>query len=114
MARFEDTPGLFGVGIGVSTLGDVRCEWCGKETTGRSNVQGEATQHVETIAVAHFGDKQICDCCFENVEGAVLDHIGKIVPWYLRILKAHRGRLEKDDAMMQDLRTLLQDMTKAS
>ena len=37
MARFEDTPELFGGGAGTGTTGNIICEWCGTNYGNREN-----------------------------------------------------------------------------
>lgn len=108
MARFEDTPGLFGVGVGGGTYGDVTCDWCGTEYTGREGKDGEATGD-EAISITYFGDLQIASCCFEKVEEAVLSHIDVIVPWFTRILRKKRNRLSGQEGRLKELQRVLSE-----
>lgn len=108
MARFEDTSGLFGQG-GGGTGGNIKCEWCGKNHTGRENKGGEAKSSSETIYFDNFGDLQVCDCCFEEVEAAVLPLMPRIVPWFIRILQSKRRHLEQHEAMVAALRVALKE-----
>lgn len=82
--RFEDTPDLFGCGIGTSTCGDVICEFCG----GKYN-EGEDEREVydnESVRFTKFAGLQACECCFGRIERAVLNRMHDIVPWYKRWL----------------------------
>lgn len=108
MARFEDTSGLFGE-IGGGTSGNIRCEWCGNNYTGRENKEGEGRSSSEVICYAYFGEKQICDCCFEAVEKAVLSLIPSIMPWFIRILRSKRQQLEQYEATIAALRVALKE-----
>ncbi len=108
MARFEETSGLFGESDG-GTSGNIRCEWCGKNYTGRENREGEAKSSSELICFDQFGKLQICDCCFEEVEHAVLALMPRIVPWFVRILKSQRQRLEGLEAMIAALRAAIKE-----
>jgi len=97
--RFEDSPGLFGCGIGTGTVGMVECEWCGAIY----NVENEAGDGdvidatIDSTGVVWFGGKQICDCCFEKIEQAVLDNMDDILPWYRRIIEVRKKHVNKND-----------------
>jgi len=86
--RVEDSPGLFGLGIGYSTCSGIKCDWCG-------TLYEDDKDEDKYVSWADFGGKQICQCCFEQIEDAVLSHIDDILPWYARILQARRTDLEK-------------------
>jgi hypothetical protein len=81
MARFEDTPGLFGWGAGGGTNREIVCDWC-KETYPDTGENGDSTGYLQ------FGDLQIAECCFEKVENAVLGEMRQILPWFIRILES--------------------------
>jgi len=68
--RFEDTPGLFGAS-GVSTEGNIKCEFCGNEYLDREDGAGEAFQDMDPIYFCDFAGLQVCQCCFERIEKAV-------------------------------------------
>lgn len=113
MARFEDTPDLFGVGVGAGTYANINCDWCRTKYSGRETADGEATSD-ESITWTDFGDLQICDCCFEKVENAVLERMDAIVPWFIRILAKRRERLAGREAMIIELKkALLHDVPSA-
>jgi hypothetical protein len=109
MARFEDTPELFGGGAGTGTTGNIICEWCGTNYGNRENEQGEPTSlDNESISHTTFGGKQICECCFEAVENAVLQRMEDIIPWFTRILQARERQTEAMQRLIAQLRETLQ------
>lgn len=92
MGRFEDSPELFGGGVGVSTGFEIHCDWCGvthNEDTDEEDMstEGDSVRHTD------FAGKQICDCCFEGIEREILRRMRDILPWYERILAHRRGLL---------------------
>lgn len=106
MARFEDTPGLFGGEGGGETRGNTTCDWCGKRYDEREDAIGN---HIgdEYITVTDFGEKQICDCCFETVENAVLARMTDIIPWYIRILESKQKNLRHRREQIAELKKAL-------
>lgn len=102
MDRFEDTPGLFGSGAGIGTSANVSCDWCGAKYEGREREDGEPLEDNVSIGLANFGGLEICDCCFEKVEDAVLARMGDIIPWFARSLKAKRASLERFEGMVSE------------
>lgn len=106
MARFQDTSALFGES-GGGTSGNIKCEWCGTDYNGRESKDGTAKSSSETICFEDFGGRQICDCCFEEVEAAVLALMPRIIPWFIRILQSRRRQLEGQEAMIGQLRRAL-------
>lgn len=85
--RFEDTPDLFGLGIGSGTVGAIECEWCGN-VYNEDNESGDGDvidSTIDSVGFTNFGNKQICDCCFEKVENAVLARMDDILTWFRRI-----------------------------
>ena len=92
--RFEDTPGLFGCGCGTSTSRAFTCGWCGAKYGGDES--GD-----ETVGTVDFGDKEICDECWETIENAVLRRMGDILPWYRRILDDRKKRIAKMDKKLK-------------
>lgn len=67
MSRFENSPGLFGRGVGSATSGNTYCQWCGIEHKNREYKSGEPYPDNDSIGLADFGDLQVLDCCFEKV-----------------------------------------------
>ena len=107
MARFEDTPGLFGNGSGASTSAEIHCDLChttynvGKDGDGQEG-QGDSVCHV------FFCGLEICDCCFEKIERAVLMDMGEIIPWYTRILEARAKEIRKSFGQLGSLKQALE------
>jgi len=92
MDRFEYSPGLFGYGVGHRTHGDFTCDRCGT----KYNEGAEASEDYDNDGVLWdiFAGHYICEECFGDIESAVLGHMGNILPWYTRFLKAQRERLQ--------------------
>ena len=111
MSRFEDTPALFGVQQGMGTYADISCQWCGTDFTGREGEDGEAIS-TESICVDHFGKKQICDCCFAELEEAIIRNMPRILPWYFRLLKSRKANLESLFGNMQNIKDILAELSK--
>lgn len=93
MGRILDTPELFGAGCGVSTSGDITCDWCGT----RYNEGADEVQCYDGVSVLHttFAGKVICECCFEEIENEILHRIDDVIPWFRKILNARKNRVEK-------------------
>jgi len=102
MARFEDSPGLFGGGNGFGTTGKITCGWCGTKYP-------EGDSDDEITHFADFGDLKILECCFEKVEKAILAHISDIIPWFIRILRARRRDLLKKESAIHELDAALSE-----
>lgn len=106
MARFEDSPDLFGYGAGQGTYGNIGCGWCGKKYHDREDRQGNPKTD-ESILFTDFGGLQVCECCFEEVEAAVLERMDDIIPWFIRILEKRQGKMDQMAAMIAALRKTL-------
>lgn len=104
MPRFENTPGLFGRGVGEATFKEIACDWCGTKYPDR------AYPLSESISFTKFGDLTIVECCFEKVEEAVFSRIDDIIPWFVRILLSRRQTLEQREGMIAGLREVLGDL----
>jgi hypothetical protein len=101
--RFEDTPELFGGGCGTGSNGDLICEFCGKTYKDREDKDGNPYDSSESISITTFAGKQVCDCCFEEIENEILSRMDDIIPWFTRILKAQHKNLENYDNMLKEL-----------
>lgn len=98
MERFEDSPDLFGRGMGSGTCGELQCDWCGKvhnKGCGNNNLSDV------TVKFTYFGELQICEDCFGEVEQAVLSRMKDILPWYKRILDLRRKALDSADKALK-------------
>jgi hypothetical protein len=84
--RFEDTPELFGSGVGTGTCGDIRCDICGT-----SYNEGEDEREVydnDSVTHTSFAGLTVCFCCFEKIEKEVLRRMPDIINWYTRLLQS--------------------------
>lgn len=101
--RFEDSAFPFGLGSGVSTSGDIKCDLCGK-IHNKEYPDGGG----EYIREFYFGDICVCECCFERLEKAVLHNIDYIIPWFRRILDEQEKRLNNRKMLL----TIIGDKTR--
>jgi len=99
--RFENTPGLFGVGVGVSTCGSYLCDICG--TAYNEDDDGTEDYEGESVATAEFAGLHVCGNCFETIERDVLLRMPDIISWYKRLLEARKRRLSKDESLLKSL-----------
>lgn len=99
--RFEDTPDLFGCGVGTGTCGDIKCGIC--RTTYNEGEDERAVYNNDSISFTNFAGLTICDCCFEQIENAVFHRMPDILSWYRRILDAQKQKIEKADAQLQTI-----------
>jgi len=100
MTRFEDSPDLFGVGSGVATCGDIRCEWCGLLHNEGEDERGAYDN--DGVSWTQFGDKAICECCFAKIEEAVWQRRRDILPWLKRRVKALEKQLAIDMGLVDE------------
>lgn len=98
MARFENTPGLFGAECGTKTHGDFVCGIC--QTRYFEGADAAQDYDNEGVMEATFAGLDICGNCFERVESAVLGRMPAILSWYKRLLTARRAKLEQDEAAL--------------
>ena len=99
--RYDDSPELFGCGIGTSTCGDIECDMCGT----LYNQGNDEAEDYDGDSVLHttFAGLQVCECCFARVENEVLYRMPYILPWYKKILTAKNARLARAVEEFQDL-----------
>ena len=100
--RYDDSPDLFGSGVGHGTSGGIDCEWCG-------------TVHEEDdviIDYTHFADKVVCYCCFEAIETEILRRMGDLLPWYLSIVSSSLDSLTKNKKIAEDINNKLRRIRK--
>jgi hypothetical protein len=93
MARFIDSPGLFGIGIGTSTECEIRCEFCKKLYNKGETHEMPASGN--TVGYTVFADKTVCACCFEKIEFAIWDQRETIIEWLRAIVVLQRADLDK-------------------
>lgn len=103
--RFEDSPDLFGCGMGIGTYGNILCEWCGKVYDGREDESGDPnSSENKSISVTHFAGKQICDCCYEKIENEIISRMDDIIPWFIRILEEKHKNIHRFEAIIERLK----------
>jgi hypothetical protein len=92
MARFIDSPELFGCGTGIATCGDFTCAICGV----KYNNGNDETEYYdgESITVTDFAGVQVCGDCFEKIENEILRRMPDILQWYKKILE-RRDEIKK-------------------
>ena len=108
--RFDDSPELFGVGIGHGTSGDIECGIC-KAKYNQGADEKEDYHDRETVNHTDFAGMTVCDCCFEKVEREVLRRMPDILLWYKKILDA---RLRNAVNGQVDLQGILETEKKLS
>jgi hypothetical protein len=102
--RFEDTPELFGEGLGTSTYGDIKCNICGKlynKGEDERGVYGVESEGGESVTHTTFAELTVCYCCFAKIENEVLRRMGSILSWYRRILDKQAERLRESNEKLE-------------
>ena len=113
--RFDDSPDLFGVGHGVSTVGKTRCEFCGAVYhADNEDEKGDVIDpYADPVGETIFAGKTICDCCWEKIEVEILRRMPDILRWYNKILQARRTKLEGAEDLMREIYKTVKGMTTA-
>jgi len=111
MARFEDSPDLFG-GQNPTISHNIRCDLCHHSHTtvqyaDEHGIEGEGLFRDDPIAYAQFGELTVCACCFEKVEKGILSRIEDTLPWLVRALKS--ATVRKPKGLFDQLRTALNE-----
>jgi hypothetical protein len=87
--RIEDSPGLFGSGVGTSTCSEFRCGIC-QHVINEGCLPGsgdELTDHEgEYERTEVFAGLDICEECMGRVERSVPRAVADLLPWVARIL----------------------------
>jgi hypothetical protein len=93
--RWDESPGLFGLGVGTSTCGDFTCGICGTE----HNKGNDAAEDYsgDSVGFEDFAGIEICENCFETIETEILGRMKHILPWYRRIVERRRESLDAAD-----------------
>ncbi|MBI2594839.1 MAG: hypothetical protein HYW38_01095 [Candidatus Colwellbacteria bacterium] len=99
MARFEETSGLFG-SCGGGTTSAITCDLCNTKYP-KGRLGGDGISHDD------FAGMEVCSCCYEVVENAVLARMSSIIPWFIRILKSQEVKLDQRKKMVLELMTAL-------
>ena len=106
MARFEDSPNLFGYGVGSSTSGEVICEVCKKVYNKGIGVDDDGDDdwdEGESILNVEFAGLQVCECCFGKIENEVLHRMPDILKWYKRILASKKNQITEAETLLNGL-----------
>ncbi|MCL2869225.1 hypothetical protein FWF48_00225 [Candidatus Saccharibacteria bacterium] len=99
--RFEETPGLFGSGVGSATNGDFTCGVC---HTRYNEGNDESRDYFgDSVPNAFFAGLEICGDCFERVEDEVLRRMSDILPWYGRIVEKRLAMALQQQAAIDSL-----------
>jgi hypothetical protein len=101
MARFEDSPDLFGSGIGHSTCGDFICDLCKTQyNTGNDKTENYSG---DSVPYTEFAGLVVCGDCFEEIEDEVLHRMPDILKWYKRIMEARKKDIDQGVALLDGL-----------
>ena len=103
--RLQDSPDLFGAGMGYSTTGEVICQFCGKVYNKGIGVDDDDMNENDGESVLHtdFAGLQVCECCFEKIEDEVLHRISDILAWYRRYVNKIKYIAELGEMTLKDL-----------
>jgi hypothetical protein len=102
MARFEDSPDLFGNGMGSSSCGEIICEVCGKVYNKGIGVDEDEDDDEEgdSILNTEFAGLQVCECCFEKIENETLRRMPDILKWYKKIIASKKNQISEAEALL--------------
>ncbi len=109
-ARFKDTPGLFGLGIGGGTQGPTCCQICGAKYNTDQDPDGDCIGG-DTVNFEDVAGLQACDCCFGRIEQWIICRMPTIVPWYRDYLESQKELLRSREEQIESLRLLLKEIT---
>ena len=107
--RIDDSPDLFGSGVGSSTVGKITCEYCGKTYNADNETpDGEIIDpNGPWFGTTEFAGKTVVDCCWEKIEREILSRMPDILKWYARIVANRREVIEGvEDQMSMILEAL--------
>jgi hypothetical protein len=93
MARFIDGNELFGVGMGYSTCGDLKCDIC-KTMYNEGNDKTES-YNGDSVIYTDFAGLTVCYDCFEAIENEILHRMPDILKWYRKIIKARQKNIDE-------------------
>lgn len=108
--RHDDSPDLFGRGMGTGTSGDIECDIC-QEKYNQGADEAEDYGDRPSVGWTRFAGMVICDCCFEEVEEEILRRMPDIIPWYQKIVDKRLSRAMEDNKNLQ-LLEMTQRMAK--
>jgi len=102
MARFEDSPDLFGAGFGDSTSRELICEYCGKVYNKGIDDDSSDDEGID-VPYTQFAGKQICYCCFEKIENEIIRRMPDIVRWFKRRIDCQKEAQELIDSLLKKI-----------
>lgn len=100
--RFNDSPGLFGIGIGHGTCGDIKCDICGTKYNEGAD-KGEDYINFDSVTHQEFAGLTVCGCCFEKIEESVWRYRKDILTWYDKRIKAMQKSIESDRVIIDGI-----------
>jgi hypothetical protein len=105
MARFEDSPNLFGYGVGDSTDGEVICEICGNVYNKGIGIDenNEDEDCGDSVRYTEFAGLQVCECCFDKIENEILKRMPDILSWYKRVVESQKKSVQDNEALLKGL-----------
>ena len=102
MKRFEDTPDLFGAGMGGATSGDFKCDVCGQKYNEGAAEAGDYHRR-DSVGTTLFAGLDVGSCCFEAIETAVLQRADDLLPWLARIIARRKIVADRRVALMESI-----------
>lgn len=99
--RFEDSPDLFGCGVGRATLGTIECDCCGMVYNKEADDEHEDYSLSEDIRHTEFAGMTICECCFERVEAAVYRRRIDLLKWLNKINESRSKKITEERALLE-------------
>lgn len=100
MSRIEDSPALFGSGVGRATYGDTTCGLCGLKYNEGEDRRG--CYDGDSVRYEEFAGLVICECCFARVEQEVLLRMPTILAWYARYVRRCRASVDEQERLLAD------------
>jgi len=102
MARYEESPNLFGCGTGDSTSRELICEFCGKVYNKGIDDDSGDDEGID-IPYTEFAGKQVCHCCFERIENEILRRMPDILSWYKKVISIKKEIAEDVEAILKSI-----------
>lgn len=93
--RFEDSPDLFGCGVGASTGFTEQCDWCGCIHNPDADDDDPSTEG-DSVMWTDFAGKHVCYCCFAMIEEEIWHRRSHVIGWLLRRIMAIKKQLDRD------------------
>jgi len=103
--RWEDSPDLFGSGIGTSTQGEQTCDLCGRVhnegADDRARAEGDGVyDEYPSVAWTGFLGLEVAECCWGRIEESVWSRRADVAKW---LRKRARIVNEACEALLKDL-----------